>query len=341
MNRLLRSSVIVLAVLSLTGCAFLRDAVWPSLSGESPSDGPPADQYSSENAVDPVQAAAERNKRAAAARVTMDAVAEDLRALAARVPFHSDLFDTRRRTLGDQASKLSELGILPGEDAAERWNRLQTELSRLGSDLDGLGDERADVAADAASGAALLADLRTVDPADLEEADKERRNLLVNDLEAVLAALGQMDRSMGEAEDRWNRFLQAHDSQIAALQPPPLDVEDEPDDPRPAVRPQEPQVTAPGPAPPRESGDRFKGRQPLVTLNFADPELEFEPQLRNLVDRVRAQYPDIAFDIETMNAPPGQLGALVTLLRELGVPADVYSTPGDEGTDPLIRLYPR
>ncbi|MFN3233437.1 MAG: hypothetical protein ACE363_14945 [Alphaproteobacteria bacterium] len=342
MNRLLRCSVTALAALTLTGCAFLEDAVWPSLSGDpGPAQETPS-AYTDGEAIDLPLTDAERSARIETARATMDDVSEALRTLAARIPFHSDLFDRRRSTLGEQAAKLSDLAARPGEDRADRWSRLQAELARLGQDLDGLSDERGDVAADAALGAGLLADLRTVDPVDLPPDDVQRRSLLVNDLEAILAALGQMDRSMGEAQTRWNNFLAAQDSQIAALEPPPLNAAPEPAPaPRPAARPQEPQVTPPGPVPPQDSGDRFKGRQPLVTLNFADPDLEFENQLRSLVDRVRAQYPDIAFDVETVAAPPGQLGALVTLLRELGVPADVYSTPADEFADPIIRLYPR
>jgi len=339
MNRLLHCSVVLVAALGLNGCSFLRDSVWPSLSGSPP----PVEETAPETgtAAETTQAAEDTRpaERIEAARATMDTVTESLRTLAARVPFHSDQFDRRRTALGDQAKKLTELGLLPGEEEVDRWNRLQTNLSRLTSDLDSLRDERSDVAADTALGAALLGDLRSIDPAELDEQDGQRHSLLVNDLETVLAALGQMDRSMLEAEDRWNKFLDAQGMRIAALEPPPL-ASDMPPPPQPATRPTEPQVTPPGPTPPRDSGDRFKGRQPLVTLNFADPNLDFEPRLRALVDRVRAQYPDIAFDVETLNAPPGQLGALVSLLRELGVPADVYSTPRVEG-DPMIRIYPR
>ena len=92
---------------------------------------------------------------------------------------------------------------------------------------------------------------------------------------------------------------------------------------------------------PRDSGDRFKGRQPLVTLSFEDPNLEFETRLRGLVDKVRAQYPDIAFDIETIGAPPAQLGKVRGMLKELAIPNDVYVTPVKPGAAPAIRLYPR
>ena len=56
---------------------------------------------------------------------------------------------------------------------------------------------------------------------------------------------------------------------------------------------------------------------------------------------MRAQYPDIAFDIETIGAPPAQLGKVRGMLKELAIPNDVYVTPVKPGAAPAIRLYPR
>jgi ABC-type glycerol-3-phosphate transport system substrate-binding protein len=78
-----------------------------------------------------------------------------------------------------------------------------------------------------------------------------------------------------------------------------------------------------------------------VTLTFDDPNLDFETRLRGLIDKVRAQYPDIAFDVENLGAAPEQLQKVRALLKSLDIPLALYNAPVPASGTPSIKLYPR
>jgi hypothetical protein len=90
-----------------------------------------------------------------------------------------------------------------------------------------------------------------------------------------------------------------------------------------------------------DSGDRFKGRKPLMTVNFSDPEIAYKDELRSLMQRVQTQYPDIAFDLEVVGVDASEVNAIIRLLDQFNVDAQPYRTLRLPHEPPILRLFPR
>jgi hypothetical protein len=332
--------LVVLATLVLAGCE--SSGSWPNLA-DVPPEVKPGFQQASTLAPPPAPAPPATPTEAQAA---MAKASTAVAGLGAKLDQHRNRFAQLRQDL-DGRSALLDRDVAAGKGmSSDGWSKAQADLSRLNADVDTLRDLREDVGADAAAAAGLVADLEPVGRAALDEAPKRRLDTLRGAVDTVLAGLGSLDRDIGDAMARWQDRTSAQAGNLDRA-PPPL--AGSPSAVDSAAEPARPEVRKPRPKPPvaalasgpRDSGDRFKGRQPLVTLSFEDPNLEFETRLRGLVDKVRAQYPDIAFDIETIGAPPAQLGKVRGMLKELAIPNDVYVTPVKPGAAPAIRLYPR
>ena len=195
------------------------------------------------------------------------------------------------------------------------------------------------MAADASSAARQLAVLDQTRTSAAEDVDlSARHSALQGDLNRLLAAIGRQDGAVSAASDRWEAFSTAQSNRLDLLEPPveEPEVTAPPAIVTPTRAPEAPAVAAG----PRDSGDRFKGRQPLATLKFEDPDLAFEEQLRGLLSRVQAQYPDVAFDIESIGADQEKIDRVIALLTELDIPAEIYTAPAEDAI-PEIRLYPR
>ncbi|MEN3975580.1 hypothetical protein [Emcibacter sp. SYSU 3D8] len=330
--------LVVLAALILASCE--SGGPWPNLADVPPEVKPGFQQASTLTPTPPPPASTDE------AQAAMANAADAITDLGIRLDQRRDRFARLQRDLASQ-SGLLDADIAAGKGAsADGWSKAQADLSRLNADVATLRDLRADVGADAAAGGGIVADLEPAGRAALDDAAKARLETLRTALDRVLAGLGALDRDIAEATARWQDKSSA---QAATLDkaPPPLAGAQTAMEPaagpaRPSVRKPRPKKPAAAQASaPRDSGDRFKGRQPLVTLTFEDPDLDFETRLRGLIDKVRAQYPDIAFDIETVGAPPAQLGKVRGMLKGLDIPSDVFVTPVTAGAVPAIKLYPR
>jgi len=329
--------LVVLATLVLAGCE--SGGSWPNLADVPPEVKPGFRQASTLTPPPPVPPATPSEAQAAMAKVS-GAVA----GLGARLDQHRNRFAELERDLNSQ-SGLLDADIAAGKGASsDDWSKAQSDLSRLNADVGTLRGLREDVGTDAAAAGGLVADLEPVGRATLDDSSKRQLETLRGAVGTVLAGLGSLDRDAGDAMARWQDKTTAQAGRLDRA-PPPLAGASAAPEPsaepaRPAVRKPKPPVAALAGGP-RDSGDRFKGRKALVTLTFADPNLEFETKLRGVVDKVRAQYPDIAFDVETIGAPPAQLGKVRGMLKSLGIPNDVFVTPANPGTAPAIKLYPR
>jgi hypothetical protein len=281
----------------------------------------------------------------AEALATVTKVSGAVTGLGARLEQHRNRFEQLQHDLGAQSDTLTGEITAGKGGSAENWSQAQADLSRLNADVSTLSDLRDDVGADAAAAAGLVADLEPVTRSTLDDAAKQRLEAVRGAVDTVLGGLGSLDRDINTALTRWQGITSAQANSLNGVKPPGGSVAAS----EPPAQPAKPVLRKPKPKPaadalvtgPRDSGDRFKGRQPLVTLSFQDPSLDFEPKLRGLIDKVRAQYPDIAFDIETIGAAPADLGKVRALLKAQDIPNDVFVTPPKAGAAPAIKLYPR
>ena len=332
--------LVVLSTLLLANCSFVNDAVWPSLANVPPEVKPGFQQQPLVAPVPPPPAPGN-----AEALATVTKVSGNVTGLGARLEQHRNRFTQLQNDLGAQSDTLTGEITAGRGGSSENWSQAQADLSRLNADVGTLSDLRDDVGADAAAAAGLVADLEPVTRSTLDDAAKQRLEAVRGAVDTVLAGLGSLDRDINTALTRWQGITSAQANSLNGVTPPGGSVAAS----EPPAQPAKPQLRKPKPKPavdalvtgPRDSGDRFKGRQPLVTLSFQDPSLDFEPKLRGLIDKVRAQYPDIAFDIETIGAAPADLGKVRALLKAQDIPNDVFVTPPKAGAAPAIKLYPR
>lgn len=333
--------LVVLATLFLANCSFVNNAVWPSLADVPPEVKPEA-QKPVEAKAPPPPAPSATQATATLARVT-----GDVTGLGARLDQHKGRFSQLQSDLKGQAEALAK-----ESGKGDNWAQAQSDLSHFNGSIGDLDDLRVDVGKDAAAGGALVGDLEPLARADLDAAGAQRLQAVHDALDTVLAGLGTLDRDIGAATDRWHGLYDSETARLggsapagptaaaAAAEAPVPEAKAQPA--RPVTRKPKPPAPAGALVPgPRDSGDRFKDRQPLVTLSFEDPKLDFEPKLRSLIDKVRAQYPDIAFDIETIGASPQELGKVRALLKDKDIPNDVFVTLPKAGAAPAIKLYPR
>jgi hypothetical protein len=323
--------LVVLSTLLLANCASSDDAAWPSIA-----DTPP-ELLQSGKAGETAPPPAPEPPPPGEAAATLDTVAGRATALTARLGAYRDRFQQLNAGLAQQAGGLAPAGGLDSDG----WSRAQAELTRFGQDVGDLGILRDDVAADAAEAGGLMADLAPLDPAALQPPLAGRAADVRGAVDRLIAGLGALDRDIAAAVQKWQDASARRAVALERAAPEAAAHDLEAAEPtRPVLRKPRPKRPA-EPAAPTDSGDRFKGRQALVTLTFENPDLDFEPHLRALLDKVRAQYPDIAFDIETVGAPAAQLAKVRSILQSQDIPAQVYTTPPVGDAPPVIRLYPR
>lgn len=329
------------AFVMLGGCAFLSDAVWPSLTGAPPA-APAAPPATPPPPSQPPQTPAEVAQARKQIDTQLAAVDDTLGALEARISFYDEQQIRLNSELSDHRGLLEALNPEEAPDPAEAWGTLQIGLSRLDDDRNRLEALRGEVGADTARAAQQLAVLNGIDTAPaVTPAQTTRASGLRQGITGLLAALGERDAALGHDMVRWQAFSDRQDARLTALTPQVDEPAQPAAPPRRTPSPPIAQPTSPAPAVPLDSGDRFKGRQALATLNFADPDLAFESQLTGLLDRVQAQFPDVAFDVETVGADAGALARVLAVLAARDIASDVYQTPLDDGAAPEIRLYPR
>jgi hypothetical protein len=327
--------LVVLTALILASCE--GRGAWPNLA-EVPPEVKPGFQQQAATAPEPPPPPPSSAEALAAMARTTGAVT----GLGARLEQHRGRFAQLQQDLGSQSDAINADLAAGKGNAPDDWSKAQSDLSQLNADVSTLRDLREDVGTDAAAGGGLVADLEPVARATLDANGKSQLENLRAALDKVLAGLGALDRQIADAQTHWQDLTAAQAARINTPPPRAAAAQPEPGTPaKPVVRKPRPAAAPALAAGPRDSGDRFKGRQPLVTLTFEDPHLDFETRLRGLIDKVRAQYPDIAFDIETIGAPPVQLGKVRALLNAQDIPNDVFVTPPPQGAAPAIKLYPR
>jgi len=326
--------------LLLGGCSFLNDAVWPTLSGQVPTDTAPTEAF---GANQPPDAAPAPLFDAAPFTSAVRAAEAKLTAIGSRLPDHRTRLDQAQAKLARRATRVEAAAETPndfpgnshGETDFDRWASAQIELSRLNGDIVTLDILREDVARDTADIAIVVAHLtalgETMDIPTTEGQQLTDAGIHANE---ILVRLGILQERLNNNLTRWQNYSQAQIDRIGVQQAGTI------------LEPGEYEAIKPKPTPWQpskwpDSGVRFKGRKPLMTVNFSDPEIAYKDELRDLMQRVQSQYPDIAFDLEVVGVDASEVNAVVRLLDHLEVDTQPYRTLRLPDDPPILRLFPR
>jgi hypothetical protein len=318
--------------MSLASCSFLNDAVWPSLTGEAPPETQEGQAAASsideppERAVlfdaEPFNATLSRSER-------------QLVAVASKLPDYAARLDGLQASLAARAIKVENPPENPGESIFDRWASAQIQLSRLNDDIVGLDILQEDVAQDAAAIAVAVAHLTALgQTTDIPDQEVVRLTRAGEQANAVLVRVGLLQETLDTDQQRWRNYAQAQSDRIGVRQ---AGAAIEPGD----FEPPKPSKALSTSAPLPSSGERFKGRKPLMSVNFSDPEVAYKDELADLVERVRTQYPDIAFDIEVVGEERVEVNSVIRLLDNMTIDAQAYRTLQLPEEPPMLRLFPR
>lgn len=316
-------------LLLLSGCSFMNDAMWPSLTSEPPA------QEATQVAPVPQEAVVDEGPPPSAKEIdeSLIRIERSLIGLSGRADLHGELFTHRQEGLAGlvRGFTLREDGPLSSED----WLDAQLMLSRLGVSLSELGTVRGALAADAAKAVSHFAEIgRLSRRSDLAKRHRAPLGELRILADVVLTQLGELDGGMESDYARYDAFITATTQRIEAIRPTRLTIRL----PEPKGKARKKEDAKSGPS---ESGDRFAGRKPLAVLTYPDDAPDPAPQLRDLLEKVTPQYPDLAFDIETLGAPEDGLKRVLGLLKEFGVEATVFQGALAPEEAPALKLYPR
>lgn len=318
-------------LLFLPGCSFLNDALWPSLAGQEPEATQPV----------PVERAVEEPQEEADATIdieqSLDSIEHNLVSLTGRVELHEELFQRRQDALVEMSRGFDFVDDAPL--SSDEWLDAQFHVSRLSAALIEFDSVRSALASDTGRAAAQFSNIRRLsNRTGLIPEHQTRLDQLGEAANVLISRLGDIDARMTEDFSRYDAFVSATTQRIEAAQPAKLvlEVPDTPSKPK-----AEEEAPEPEPLGPQNSGDRFAGRKPLAVLRYPDVDSDPTPQLRALMDRVKAQYPDIAFDLESLDAPEAGVGAVISVLDEFAVDATLFIGVLGPNETPTVKLYPR
>lgn len=317
-------------LLVLPGCSFLNDALWPSLAGQEPGSSEPV----------PVAHAAEETKEEPDPTIDIEqalkTIEHSLVSLTGRVELHEELFERRQDALVEMSRGFDFVDDTPL--SSDDWLDAQVHVSRLSAALIEFDSVRSALASDTGRAAAQFSSIRRLSSrTGLKPEQRTQLDQLSVAADVLISRLGDIDSRMAEDFSRYDSFVSATTRRIEAARPAKLTLE------IPDTPPKSKAEEAPEPAPegPLLSGDRFAGRKPLAVLRYPDATSDPTPELRALMDKVKAQYPDIAFDVETLGAPEAGVEAVISLLDEFAVGATVFVGDVSPEETPAVKLYPR
>jgi hypothetical protein len=330
-----RFSMVALACLAVSGCSFLNDAIWPTLSGAQP---PQIDsgQAGSGPEVTPAQPAPLFD--GAPFNASLAQAVRPLRSIDAKLPNYATRLSDTQAALAARAKRVESPPAIPDESTFDRWASAQIELSRLNDDIVDLDILREDLARDAANIAVAVAQLTALGQVtDIPDDESQRLTGAGQQANAVLVRVGRLQQALAQDHQRWKDYAQAQTDRIGVRQAGTILEPSTPSTSDTASNTGTTQVVEAWPA----SGNRFKGRKPLMSVNLSDPEIAYKDELRDLMQRVQTQYPDIAFDIEVVGADRTEVDSVIQLLGGMTIEAQAFRTLQQPGDAPIMRLFPR
>ena len=312
------------------GCSFLNDALWPSLAGQEPEAGQPAPiAHTVEETEKEINPVFDIDK-------TLEAIEHGVISLTGRAELHEGLFQRQQHALVELSEGFEFIDDTPL--SSDDWLDAQLHVSRLSAALIEFDSVRSALASDTGRAAAQFSNIRRLSHQTNLTPERQKQIAQMEEASDILISrLGDIGARMTDSFSHYDIFVSATTRRIEAAQPPKLALET-PDLPS-TLKPEK--APAPELAGPVISGDRFAGRKPLAVLQYPDADSNPTPQLRALIGKVRAQYPDIAFDVESLDAPEAGIAAVISLLDELVVDATVFLGMIGPNETPAIKLYPR
>ena len=318
--------------MSLASCSFLNDAVWPSLTGGAPPEA------QEEQATDThINETPERAVLfdAEPFNTTLSRSERQLVGVASKLLVYATRLDGLQASLAERAGRVENPLESSGESTFDHWASAQIQLSRLNDDIVGLDILQEDVAQDAAAIAVSVAHLTALgQTTDIPDQEVIRLTKAGEQANAVLVRVGLFQEALDIDQQRWRKYAQAQSDRIGVRQAGAAIEPGDFEPPKPTIKPS-------SSAPMQSSGERFKGRKPLMSVNFSDPEIAYKDELADLVGRVRTQYPDIAFDIEVVGVERAEVNAVIRLLGKMTIDAQAYRTIQQPEEPPMLRLFPR
>lgn len=330
----LRYTVITAMAWGVGSCSFLNDAVWPTISGSQPPERPQTTQTAA--AADDPAPEIVPLFNAKGFNEALKGPIGIVRSVAAKEPDYQTRFNTTQQQLADQAQRLQQAEANQAGTGFDRWATAQIELTRLNDERVNLAILADDIAADSAAIATAVAQLTALGQVDdIAGEEAERLTNAGREANKVLVRLGTLHQKVQTEQDRWVAFADAQTSRIgvrqagAILEPGEMTA--------PSTSAPKPDVSASLPA----SGDRFKGRKPLMSVNYSDPDVAYKDRLRALMRQVQVQYPDVALEIEVTGIDKEEVDSVAALLADIGIDATAYRTMLAPDAAPTLRFFPR
>jgi hypothetical protein len=332
MGQMLRFCLVGVACLSVSSCSFLNDAVWPTLSGAQP---PQTDSNPTASAPEQPDTQPPSLFDGESFNATLAQAVRQLQSVDAKLPNYTTRLADTQVALAARAERVENPPAIPDESTFDRWASAQIELSRLNDDIVDLDILQEDLARDAADIAVAVAELTALGQVtDIPDDESQRLTGAGQQANIVLVQVGQFQQALTQDHRRWKDYAQAQTDRIGVRQEGTIL---DPDAPRTSTTTGKTTVVDAWP----NSGDRFKGRKPLMSVNLSDPEIAYKDELSDLMQRVQTQYPDIAFDIEVIGVDRAEVDAVIRLLAGMNVQARAFRTLQQPDDAPMMRLFPR
>ncbi|MBM3601132.1 MAG: hypothetical protein FJX35_23290 [Alphaproteobacteria bacterium] len=359
----IRSSTCVLgAALLLTGCSFVSDALWPSMTGGDPARGgaqspqpqrvaiaaSPAEQAGAPPALGTTNFQPQPPTPAASTGTfvgqKLEQLRNDLRRLQGQIGQHNNDLQQSRNVTVQNAQRYHgtvaainarlQVGTTPGNPVlVQQWTAAQTQLDQINNDIARMNNLANLTAADSAMASFLLESTRAA--YGLSGAvDEDHRQLAILEDE-VNRTVVLIDRLLNELSDdiaRQSRYLAGERGNLTTLS---LAIKNgQLYGTSLANRAYGLQPAAASPA--ALGSSSIAGRRPLVVIRFDRPNVSYEQALYTAVSSALERRPDATFDLVAVTPQAGrsQTGAVSSTaarrnaenvlrsLTDMGLPAD-------------------
>jgi hypothetical protein len=321
------------AALLLGGCSFASDSLWPSLTGEAPSGGAPAQQIppsaAEANAAPTLSPPAVGSTTFVSPGVTpgqptgtfvgkkVDDLRGELRALQGRVTQNSGQLQGIRNTTTADSQRYHgtvaaittrlQIGTTPGNPIlVGQWNQAQIDLERLSADVSQMNSLANQVSADAAMSSYLLESARAA--YGLSGAvDEDHRQLAILEDETNRTVV-QIDRLLNELSAdiaRQTSYIAGERSNLTALALAIKNGELYGPSLRNRAYSAAPIAGAAEAQPSRAFA--AEGRQPLVVIRFDRADVPYQQALYNAVSKTLERRPQANFELVSVAASQGNV----------------------------------
>lgn len=361
---------------ALGGCSFSSDALWPSLSGEDPSAAPtsvpiggstPPQLGRTNFQITPPEPG---QPTGTFVGQKVQQLRQDLVRLQDSLRTHnSSLQQVRRQTIenaqtyhgsvGFIESRL-QVGTTPGNPTLiDAWNRAQSELEAVNSDISQMNDLANRVSSDAALSTYLLESVRAAyGLSGAVEEDHIQLAVLEDDTNQTVVLIDRLLTELSDDIRRQSAYVSAERSDLGTLAIAIKNGELFGSSLASRAIPSAPLGVTGGFTAPRPTQQGVVGRRALVTIRFDRPNVEYEQPLFNAIKQALERRPDAMFDVVAVSPQSGGAGRaaldgnaarrnaqqVVRSLNDMGLPSDrvsLSSTSAPDARTNEVRIFIR